>query len=96
MNKATTEAPAVAVELNDQLPHLHSREDLAALVRGLADEFRRKPEEWENQDLSSYLEAMAAWVDDIDGYFRNRGEAVPVQPTWKTLGQILLAAKVYE
>jgi hypothetical protein len=39
---------------------------------------------------------MAAWVDDIDGYFRNRGEAVPVQPTWKTLGQILLAAKVYE
>lgn len=96
MNKATTEAPAVGVELNGQLQHVHSREDLAALIRGLADDFRRKPEEWENGNLTSYLEAMAAWVDDSDGYYRNRSEAVPDQATWKTLGQILLAAKVYE
>jgi hypothetical protein len=96
MNKAPTEAPAIVVELNGQLQLLHSREDLAALIRSLADDFRRKPEEWENGDLTSYLEAMAAWVDDSDGYHRNRGEAVPDQATWKALGQILLAAKVYE
>jgi hypothetical protein len=32
----------------------------------------------------------------MEGYFKNRGEAVPEQPTWKTLAQILCAAKVYE
>jgi hypothetical protein len=96
MNKATTEAPAAGVEPDGRLQDTLSREDLADLVRGLADEFRRKPDDWQNRDLHSYLEAMAAWVEDMDGYYRNRGEVAPDQPTWKTLAQILQAAKVYE
>jgi len=96
MNKATTVAPATGVELNGQLLETLSREDLAVLVRGFADDSRRNPDEWENRDLPSYLEAMAAWIEDMDGYYRNRGEVAPDQPTWKTLGQILRAAKVYE
>jgi hypothetical protein len=65
-------------------------------VRVLAEQFRRQPEKWENADLAAYFEAMAAWVDDMEGFYRNRGETVPDQPTWNTLQDMLQAARVYE
>jgi hypothetical protein len=32
----------------------------------------------------------------MEGDYHNRGEAVPEQPSWKTLGEILVAATIYE
>lgn len=75
---------------------VRSREDLAQFLRNLAQDLRLRPETWENADLGSFLEAMSAWVDDLDGYYRNRGEAVPTQPDWKTIAEIVAAARVYE
>ena len=46
-----------------------------------------KPEEWENRDLPSYLEAIAAWVDDMDGYYRNLGEDSPTSPLGRRWGK---------
>jgi hypothetical protein len=46
--------------------------------------------------LAGYLEALGAWVEDMNGYYQAKGGAIPLQPSWKMLGQILLAAKVYE
>jgi hypothetical protein len=75
---------------------VRSRDELARFVRGLADDLKQRPETWANDDLGRFLEAMSAWIDDMDGYYRNRGEAVPAQPEWRTLAEILAAAKVYE
>lgn len=75
---------------------VRSREDLAQFVRGLAEDLRQRPEAWENADLGPFLEAMSAWIEDMDGYYRNRGEAVPVQPQWSTLAEVLAAVRVYE
>lgn len=73
-----------------------TRNDLAEFIRELRVSLSDAPSEWENHDLGSYLEAMAAWLDDMDGYYKNRGEPVPAQPDWKVLAQILAAARVYE
>jgi hypothetical protein len=35
-------------------------------------------------------------VHDEEGYFINRGETPPADPTWRLLGQILCAAAKYE
>ena len=51
---------------------------------------------WENQDIKSFLEAMAGWVEDMDGYYLNKGEKPPVTPTWKTFAEMLRAATIYE
>lgn len=59
-------------------------------------DLRSRPDAWENASLDRYLEALAAWVEDMDGYYQNRGQAAPEQPNWKTLGEILLAATTYE
>lgn len=75
---------------------IHSREEFVAYVRGLACSLRDEPATWEHQDLDSYFHALAAWAEDMDGYFRNRTEAIPEQPSWKLLAQMLAAARVYE
>jgi hypothetical protein len=95
MNQTATTAQDGA-DLNQILQRVQTREDFSQFVRLLLAHLRQKPEEWENRDLASYLEALSAWVEDMEGYYQNAGQVVPEHPTWKTLGQILLAAKVYE
>lgn len=82
--------------LSQQADEVRSSEDLAAFVRRLAEDLRTNPEKWENDKLGSFLEAMSAWIEDMDGYFQNRGEPVPTQPDWKLFARFLSAARFYE
>jgi len=84
------------LSLNNQVESISSRQDFVGFIRSLLEDLRRHPASWENNTLESFLEAMAAWTEDIDGYYKNRDELTPEQPDWKVLGQILLAAKFYE
>nr|WP_136518146.1 hypothetical protein [Cellulomonas telluris] len=54
------------------------------------------PGSWANDSLEAFLESMAAWLDDMDGYFASRGSHAPSEPTWRLIGQMALAARVYE
>jgi hypothetical protein len=96
MNKKTMAQPNGAISLEDRAAAIRSREEFVAFVRALVSRFREVPGEWENNELPSYLDALAAWVEDMDGYYKNRGEALPDPPGWNTLAQMLLAARVYE
>ena len=91
-----TVTPDDNLRLHKAAVSIRTRQDFVAFARALGEHSRQNPTDWENRDLSSYLEALAAWVEDMDGYFSNQGEPVPDPPSWKTLGQILLAARVYE
>ncbi len=84
------------MNVTQNVDKIRSREDFVALVRALAHDLKEDRDAWENRDLSSYLDALAAWTEDMDGYFRHKGERPPNQPSWKLLGQILAAARVYE
>jgi hypothetical protein len=84
------------MNLHEQVDDINSREDFASFVRALIQDIRQDPDSWENNTVESFLDGIAAWVVDLDGYYANRGEAVPEQPNWKVFGQILLAAKLYE
>jgi hypothetical protein len=82
--------------LEEQCNSTHSREDFVAFVGALHRDLRENPSAWGNVDLQRYLEALAAWVKDMDGYYRNNGEVAPDQPDWKLAANMLLAAKMYE
>jgi predicted ATPase len=84
------------VELSQLANAIQTKDDFAKFVAALVEDLEREPESWENRDLKSYLDAVASWVRDMDGYYHNKGLASPDRPTWKTLGQILAAARVYE
>ena len=84
------------MELPEQVKHIKTRADFVAFIHSLLRDFRERPEQWENASLEAYLEAIAAWVQDMDGYYLKGGEQVPKHLTWKSLGEILLAARIYE
>jgi hypothetical protein len=51
---------------------------------------------WPNNNLLAFLEALSAWVRDMDGYYLNRGLPVPNRPQWSTFAHMLMAATMYE
>ncbi|MEU5581409.1 hypothetical protein ABZ791_13640 [Streptomyces huasconensis] len=76
--------------------HVNNREDLAAFVRSLRRSHAEDGRSWENVDLSSFLEALAAWVDDADGWYRDTGRELPPGGDWTFFARALQAATAYE
>ncbi|MGP3772228.1 DUF7660 family protein [Streptomyces sp. SDT5-1] len=73
-----------------------SREELAAFVRSLRRSHAEEGSAWENTDLPGFLEALAAWIDDADGWYRNSGRELPADGDWRFFARALQAATVYE
>jgi hypothetical protein len=84
------------VTLSDLAESVRSREDLAAFISALRHDLESSEPGWENPTLDRYLEALAAWIADSPGYFKNRGEPIPTEPTWGLVAQMLYAAHLYE
>jgi hypothetical protein len=85
-----------SVELHQEVGQVKSKEDLAAFVAALRLDLAANPEEWENPTLEGFLEAMEAWIRDMDAYFKNMGQPDVDVPSWRTLADILYASKIYE
>jgi hypothetical protein len=96
INNGTSTPAGVEVGFNEWSRRVESRADLGEFIRALSTHFRQDPRAWENGNLTSFLDALAAWTTDMDGYFKNRGEKVPEAPTWAMFAQMLLAARIYE
>ncbi|MFP1734160.1 hypothetical protein ACLEC1_15330 [Lonsdalea quercina] len=80
----------------DEFFPVSSKDDLVKLISALARDFKENPDKWENKDLSSYLEAVASWIEDMDGYYENTNQPLPKDTNWKVFADILMAAKIYE
>jgi hypothetical protein len=84
------------MNLNDEVGSIKTRDEFVVFVESLRRNLAASPAEWENAQLGDFLEAMAAWASDMDGYYKNNQLPVPAVPTWTTFAQMLLAAKHYE
>jgi hypothetical protein len=63
---------------------IQSRQQLMDHIFRLIDDFDGTGNLWENQDLYTFLQAMAAWLNDCEGYYRNTGHSVDVdQASWQ-------------
>jgi len=72
-----------------KVDEIKSKEDFIVFLEELTRDFEKNKEEWENQDLISYLESMKAWLEDSDD-FNCEGNI------WMVIGRIILAPKYYE
>lgn len=79
-----------------EIDSISTKEDFADFVSGLREELANNPDEWENQTLDRFLDAMESWIRMIDAYSKNTGDVEALSPSWKTFAKILCAAKVYE
>jgi len=73
---------------------IDSKGELIALLNELAGD---NPSKWDNSDLKSYLEAMAAWLDDCEGFYANSDQSVDQQnASWQLIADALQAGASYE
>ncbi len=84
------------MDLHDQLLKVSSREELALFVQALLTDLQTDRDSWENVTLERYLDALAAVIEGVDGFFQNARLAMPTNVDWRFFGQLLLTAKVYE
>jgi hypothetical protein len=54
--------------LREQAEKIQTRDDLVLFMHHLVQDLRTCPERWENTSLDAYLAAIAAWVEDLEGY----------------------------
>ena len=71
-------------------------EILTALTSSRAQPFFRRSEGSLEETLERFLSAMQAWIEDMDGFDKNNAQPPMNQPTWQTVADILIAAKMYE
>jgi hypothetical protein len=80
---AKQENPA---DLSEMVEQIQSQPDFVAFSQALLKDLKEKPEAWENRDLPSFLEALGAWVDDMNGYYQAKGgrhsAATELQNAW--------------
>jgi hypothetical protein len=84
------------VTLAEQANAVETREDFVAFVGALKADFDADGAQWQNTDLASFLDAMAAWTQDMDGYYRHTGQKLSDVPSWRVLADILVGASMYE
>ena len=87
----------MAVEdLFEYAKSVSSRADFVRFVDYLNADYRERHEEWENDNLESFLGGLSGFANDMGGFYKNMGEAIDIEViTWRMAAQMLLAAKVY-
>jgi hypothetical protein len=84
------------MELHEMIEKIKTKEELADFVEKLRMSLNVAPVEWENPSLERFLEAMEAWIREIDRCAKNMSDKDISNPSWSTFAKILYAAKVYE
>lgn len=75
---------------------IDNKEDFIYFINLLAENLKNNPIEWSNNNLIDYLDAIANWTEDMDGYYVNNNLPIPTNVNWKVFANILVAAKSYE
>ncbi|WP_289136480.1 hypothetical protein [uncultured Brevibacillus sp.] len=79
------------MDLFEKCNNVDSKNDLIQFIKALRHDLLVNPDEWENQTLDGFLEAMESWMEDtMDIGF------LAEQPEWKSFAAILYMGKIYE
>lgn len=73
-----------------------TKDEFLQFLANFRQDLQDHPEKWENKDLPSFLEAMQAWIEDMDGFYENIDQPCPSNISWEVFVHILNAASIYE
>lgn len=84
------------MNFNEVISKIRTKDDFIKFLNLLREDLAVNRHTWENASLHSYLEAMEGWLEDMEGYYSNTNQPIPIEPSWKTFADILYASKIYE
>ncbi|MDE6433428.1 MAG: hypothetical protein K2L07_04295 [Lachnospiraceae bacterium] len=76
--------------------NIRNKEDFIFFINNLQEDNQVKNDEWENKDISSYLESISSWVEDMEGYYNNMKLDMPTNIDWKFIAMLFYIGKIYE
>lgn len=83
-------------DIHDRIAEVSDFKMLAKFITALRLDMAAHPDSYESITLDDYLEALAAFSDDYDGYCTNKGLDASAPPSWKTFANLIYAAGIYE
>lgn len=84
------------MHVSELIEQVETREDFVRFMHKLKEDSHINVDEWENKEISSYLESVAAWVEDMDGYYNNMNICPPKDVDWRFLATLFYVGKIYE
>lgn len=57
------------MNIGQKLEEVRTKEEFIRFMALLKKDKLKHANEWENTDIPSYLEAVASWAEDMDGYY---------------------------
>jgi hypothetical protein len=85
--------------MNDEISdfNVYDRADFIKFIEFLRKDLAVNSDEWENKTLDDFLEALASYAEDIQGFYDNTKQQINAdEPSWKLFADILKGAKIYE
>ena len=74
-----------------------SKADFNLFLEQYLTDYENRDDNWENDTLGRFLEAMLAWSNDAAGYYKNMNVDVNhKEASWRVFADMLAAARVYE
>jgi len=78
-------------------PLVQTKKEFQEFLVALAEDYKANGTEWENSDIGLFLEALASYAQDIDGYYKNTNQTINSNiPSWRVFAEMLCGARVYE
>jgi hypothetical protein len=86
----------IYMALTDKLKQVKTKNDFITFINTLAEDNDKSSIEWENANISSFLNAVAAWTEDMDGYYNNMKKDLPKNINWEFAATLFYVGKIYE
>lgn len=84
------------MDLYENINMIQTRENFVEFLYLMVKDKELNSEEWENKSITEYIEGMASWVEDMDGYYNNMNLQMPRDIDWKFIATLLYVGKIYE
>jgi len=84
------------MNIKELIKNVKSKEDFISFINQLSNDNQVNNNEWENKDIFSYLEGVSAWVEDMDGYYKNMKLDAPTYIDWEFIATLFYVGKIYE
>ncbi len=76
---------------------IDSKKEFIQFLKLFIDDYNKNKDEWENNDLKTYFEALFLYLEDIDGFYINLNENVdPEKASWQLFHDAMMGARIYE
>ena len=73
------------------------RQSFIKLIESMHEDLQINPGNWENKNLSDFLEAMGRYVEGIQGYYDNTNQDVKADvASWRLFGDIFKGSTMFE